>query len=137
MKKYISILTTVALLLVPSLVFAFVPMEPNPSAPDGISPMVKTILGAIQWIGYAIAIGMLIYIGIKYVTSAANEKAELKSASVNYIIGAIIIAGAVTICNWAVMFFQSANSDGNAQGGAPTSGIGGALAGNHYMQQVH
>lgn len=133
MKKYIAILTTVALLLVPSLVFAFVSMEPSATPPDGTTKMVQTMLGAIQWIGYAIAIGMLIYIGIKYVTSAANEKAELKSASVNYIIGAIIIAGAVTICNWAVMFFQSANSDGNAQGGAPTSSTGGTATGNYYM----
>ena len=133
MKKYIVIFTTVALLLVPSLVFAFVSMGPSATPPDGTTKMVQTMLGAIQWIGYAIAIGMLIYIGIKYVTSAANEKAELKSASVNYIIGAIIIAGAVTICNWAVMFFQSANSDGNAQGGAPTSSTGGTATGNYYM----
>lgn len=135
MKKYISILTTVALLLVPSLVFAFVPMEPNPSAPDGISPMAKTILGAIQWIGYAIAIGMLIYIGIKYVTSAANEKAELKRASVNYIIGAIIIAGAVTICNWAVLFFQSANFAGSGTW-APTSGTGGVSPKGFNQEQL-
>lgn len=137
MKKYIAILTTVALLLVPSLVFAFTPMDPQPSAPQGTEDMVQTILGAIQWIGYAIAIGMLIYIGIKYVGAAANEKAELKKASINYVIGAIIIAGAVTICNWAVMFFQSANSDGNAQGGAQTSGTESTAIGNYYMQQVH
>lgn len=136
MKKYIAILTIVALLLVPSLVSAFVSMEPKPSAPQGTEDMVQTILGAIQWIGYAIAIGMLIYIGIKYVGAAANEKAELKKASINYVIGAIIIAGAVTICNWAVMFFQSANSAGSTQGGAPTSGTGGTATGNYYIQPI-
>ena len=40
------------------------------------------ILGFVQWAGYAIAVGMLIYVGIKYV------------------IGAVLIAGAATISQW-------------------------------------
>ena len=59
-----------------------------------------SILGFVQWIGYAIAIGMLIYIGIKYVTSPAAEKADVKQALVKYVIGAILIAGAATISGW-------------------------------------
>lgn len=120
MKKYIAIFTAFALVLVPQLTLAFVEIKPNPSAPDGISPMVNTILSALMWIGYAIALGMLIYVGIKYVTSAANEKAELKRASINYVIGAIIIAAAVTICNWTVLFFQSADSSSGGSG--PSTG---------------
>ena len=58
---------------------------------------VSGILGAIQWIGYAIALGMLIYIGIKYVMSSAQDKADLKNNLVRYIIGVVIIAGASTI----------------------------------------
>lgn len=56
-----------------------------------------SIIGAIQFIGYAIAIGMLIYVGIKYVTSSAQDKADLKNNLIRYVIGAIIVAGATTI----------------------------------------
>lgn len=58
------------------------------------------ILGAVQFIGYAIALGMLIMVGAKYTMSAADEKATIKSSSVKYIIGAILIAGAATIAKW-------------------------------------
>lgn len=121
MKKYITVLIVFLLIFVPSIALAYVSLTPSPSAPDGISPMAQTILGAIQYIGYAIALGMIIYVGIKYTMSAANEKADLKRASINYVIGAIIIAGAVTICNWVVLFFQDANSGGTG-GGTPPGG---------------
>ena len=59
--------------------------------------MASKILGFMQWIGYAIAVGMLMYIGIKYVTSAADERANLKGSLVKYVIGAVLISGAVTV----------------------------------------
>lgn len=62
--------------------------------------LASQILGAIQYIGYAIAIGMLIAIGAKYAMSAADDKASIKSSSVKYIIGAVLIAGASTIAGW-------------------------------------
>ena len=65
--------------------------------PIGAPPKAKKILGTIQWIGYAIAIGMLIVIGIKYVIAASDEKANLKGALVKYVIGAVLIAGASAI----------------------------------------
>jgi succinate dehydrogenase/fumarate reductase cytochrome b subunit len=91
----------------------------NPSVDSGISQMVNVILGAIQWIGYAIAIGMLIYVGIKYLMSSANEKATLKQDSINLLIGAIVIFAAVTICTWCVKFFKSAGGGGAAGGSTP------------------
>ena len=57
----------------------------------------STVLGYIQWFGYAMAVGMLLYIGIKYMMSSANDKADLKKGSVNYVIGAVIVAAAATI----------------------------------------
>ena len=54
----------------------------------------------MQWIGYAIAIGMLVFVGIKYVMASANEKADLKNSLIKYVIGAVLIAGAVTIAGW-------------------------------------
>ena len=62
--------------------------------------MATRIIGAIRWVGYAIAVGMLVYIGIKYVMSAADGRAELKSALVKYAIGAFLVAGSVTVAGW-------------------------------------
>ena len=55
--------------------------------------MVNGVLGLLQYAGFAIAIGMTIYAGMKYMMSAANEKAELKQSSVRLVVGAIIVAG--------------------------------------------
>ena len=59
--------------------------------------VVSSILGFLQWFGYAVAIGMLIYIGIKYVMAPANDRAVLKDALIKYTMGAILIAGASTV----------------------------------------
>ena len=60
----------------------------------------NVIIGTMQWIGYAIAIGMMVFIGIKYVIASADEKADLKNALIKYFIGAILISLAVTIAGW-------------------------------------
>lgn len=68
----------------------------------GATTLASKVLGFVQFVAYAIALGMLIYVGIKYVMASANEKADLKSALVKYVIGAIIIAGASTILGWVM-----------------------------------
>lgn len=58
------------------------------------------IFGALQVVAYFIAVGILLIYGIKWLLATANEKADLKKGFVNYVIGAIIVAGAGTIMNW-------------------------------------
>ena len=106
MKRVISVLLTLAMLATMFSTFFALPGDltsVDPKLEQG-SGAVSKILGAIQWIGYAFAIGMLIYIGIKYTMSAANEKADLKKGLINFVIGAVIIAGAATICGWLASF---------------------------------
>lgn len=55
------------------------------------------VTSAILWVGYAVALGMVVYIGVKYITGAADAKANMKSAIVNYLIGALIVFSATTI----------------------------------------
>lgn len=106
MKKVVSILLTLAMLAtMMSVTLASKPTIVSTSF-EG-SNAVNKILGLIQWIGYAFAIGMLIYIGIKYTMAAANEKADLKKGLINYVIGAVIIAGAATICGWITTFGET------------------------------
>lgn len=102
MKKFMKIFVTVMCLMalmIPS-VFAFGNITATPTAPEGAANTAGTIIGVMQWIGYAIAVGMLVYIGIKYIMASANEKADLKNALIKYVIGAALIVGGVTIAGW-------------------------------------
>lgn len=75
----------------------------------------EKILGWLQWFGYAIAVGMLIYIGIKYTMSAASERASLKSHLISYVIGAIFIAAASTIAGFIIDIASEIDSNGGTQ----------------------
>ena len=112
MKKFISILLTVAMMFtMMAPVFATVPGgitidDPEAGAFGDFGDKVADVLGAIRWVGYAIALGMLLYIGIKYVMSAANEKADLKKGLINYVIGVAILVGASTIFGAIASFMK-------------------------------
>ena len=76
--------------------------EPTATPPTGMDGTVSGFLGTFQFIGYAVAIGMLIYIGIKYTMAAADAKADMKTTAIRYVIGAILIAGADAIFGWII-----------------------------------
>lgn len=75
-------------------------INPTVTPPGDAANTANSILGVMQWIGYAIAVGMLIFVGIKYVMASADEKANLKNSLIRYVIGAVLIAGATTIASW-------------------------------------
>lgn len=105
MKKFVSIFMTLAMMFTMCNV-AFASgtssklFDPDMGVPGEATNFANKILGFVQWAGYAIAVGMLIYVGIKYVMASANEKADLKNSLIKYVIGAVLIAGAVTIAGW-------------------------------------
>lgn len=63
----------------------------------GIASTVSVILAIITWAGAAIAVGMLMFIGIKYVTASPEGKAEIKKTAMYYVLGAILIFSASAI----------------------------------------
>lgn len=69
----------------------------NTDAGKSNSKLVGNILGLIQFIGVAIALGMLIVIGIQYVTASSTKKGEIKDTAINYLFGAVCIFAAVGI----------------------------------------
>lgn len=98
LKKIVSVLLTISMLItMGTLVFATDVPQPSISGTNPFSNIGSTVLGYVQWFGYAMAVGMLLYIGIKYMMSSANEKADLKKGSVNYVIGAVLVFAASTI----------------------------------------
>ncbi len=64
---------------------------------DKLTSTGNSILGYIKVIGTFIAVGVLMFLGIKYMTASANEKADIKKSIIPYIIGAIILLVAVNI----------------------------------------
>ena len=59
-----------------------------------VGEMADVIIGVIQVIGVAVAIIMLIMLGIKYVSAAPSEKADIKKSAVIYVVGAVLLFGA-------------------------------------------
>lgn len=109
MKKIASILLTISILItLGTSVFAVDGVTiVSPGNGNAFSNMGNKVLGYIRWFGYVIAVGMLLFIGIKYMMSSANEKADLKKGSINYVIGAVLVATAATV----VGFFQTVGQD--------------------------
>jgi hypothetical protein len=107
MKKIMSILMTFAMLFsMCNVVLATETTETKGPTigtyTGGGSKLASNVLGFVQFVAYGIALGMLMYVGIKYVMASANEKADLKAALVKYVIGAILIASASTIMGWVM-----------------------------------
>ena len=93
MKKIMGILMSLVMTMA-MCATVFANSIPSPSGVSALDGVLSGILGAVQVIGYAFAVGMLLYVGIKYVMASANEKADLKKGSISYVIGAVIIFGA-------------------------------------------
>jgi len=76
-----------------------------------VSPTQKvmsTIINVIRVVGTGIALIMLTYVGIKYMSAAPSEKADFKKSATAYVVGAIILFGATNvltiIANFATSF---------------------------------
>ncbi len=69
---------------------------------------VNAILGILQYAAWAVALGMIIFIGILYMTKGAGGKAAVKDTLLPYFIGAICVGAATTI----VKFVMSLGGNG-------------------------
>ena len=75
-------------------------LEPTLGGIEGseeIHNMTEEILGYVQFGCWSVAIGMMVYVGIKYMMSPANERADLKNSSIRYIIGAVMLGGGSSV----------------------------------------
>ena len=72
----------------------------NINKPTGTGALAQAsgkVIGIIYVVAMIISIGMLLVIGIKYITSSPDQKADLKARAVPYLIGAALIFGAANI----------------------------------------
>ena len=76
-------------------------------AGNTVTDVVGAIINVISTIGAGVAIIMLIVIGIKYVSSSPEGKADAKKDLPGYIIGAVILFGVSGILKILQMFIDS------------------------------
>ena len=105
-SKKIVMITKIVLIMVlivslANTVFAYDPGNwvANEQSSTELNDIVGTILGFVQVIGSAIAVIMIVVLGIKYMVGSAEEKAEYKKTMIPYLVGAICIFAASTIAN--------------------------------------
>ena len=67
------------------------------NAKNGTVGILGTILTITRTVGAAVAIGILMIIGCKYLMASAGDRADIKKYAMNYVIGAIILFGAAGI----------------------------------------
>ena len=83
----------------------------------------QTLLRAFSWIGYAIAFGILMIIGVKYVTSGASEKANLKNKLPIFLLGMILMATAGTTARFLAIAAGNEDAPTVIETGIEISGV--------------
>ena len=69
----------------------------NPSGSDKIRSILGTILSVVRTIAVGISIIIITFLGIKYMSAAPSEKANIKNQLITFTIGAVVVVGAVNI----------------------------------------
>ncbi len=99
----ILILLLVFIFLFQTMVLATNPFDQiNPVAPDAgtlteMNSFRNKLYTIFQIVGTGLAVIGLIILGIKYVYSAPNERADVKKYAIVYVVGAVLFFGAIGI----------------------------------------
>ena len=90
-----------------------------------IGNVLNAIIDVLAWFAYAIALGCIIFIGIKYVLSGANERANLKGILPRYLIGIALIVMCFTIAQAVAKLAGNNSADDviNAGGAGASTGV--------------
>lgn len=115
--KYISFLSVLTM-------FQSVVLASDSDAAGEITKKVGTFVNIIAYFGYAVALGMLAYIAMKYMMSAASDRANMKQGAINYLIGAFLIAGASTIATAVVSIVANGKGADDIAGDIIGAGFG-------------
>jgi len=104
LRKYGTVLMSLLMcfLMIATVAFADVPKPEEVPAFD----QVGSILGLIRWVGIAVGVAMVMFVGVKYLTSGAGKKAEAKETMVPVLIGAVLLMLAPSIIDWIYQMFN-------------------------------
>jgi len=79
------------------------------NAADKIEAKANQIIGIVQIIATTIAVIMLIWLGVKYVSAAPSEKADIKKSSIIYVVGATLLFATTGILQLIKLFADGLN----------------------------
>lgn len=127
-KNFKYIFLILSLFFVFSMSFTY---ASNASEETVIKNILSSILNILSWFAYAIALGMIIFIGIKYVTSGANERANLKGMIPKYLIGVALIVMCFTIASYVAEIAGNDTAEEIIDVGAGDAEIGGSNNNNN------
>lgn len=106
MKKTIKLINIVAIIAIITIalttsVFAITP-EDVPTDINSINTIKIVniggqIVGLIRTIGTIISVGVLVVLGIKYMTASPEGKADYKGTMVPYVVGAVVLVASTWI----------------------------------------
>ena len=63
----------------------------------GLDTTTSNIIGVVQFVCYAAAVILLVYLGVKWIAAAPEAKADIKKSAVIYVIGAVMVFAAGVI----------------------------------------
>ncbi len=72
-------------------------MTPSPGSDNSFVSLSNRIIGLARFVGSAISILVLAFIGIKYMIGSLEEKSEYKKTLLPYLLGAIMVFGITVI----------------------------------------
>lgn len=72
----------------------------------GAKTKIESVLGFLWGLGLLVIFISTVVLGIKYMLVSPNEKSRLKQATTPYIIGVVVIFGAVTIWNFIITVLE-------------------------------
>ena len=119
-KKVVMIIRILLIMVViASLANSVLAYSPNTwTATENVTSemtnLVGKILGFVQIVGSAIAVIMIVVLGIKYMVGSVEEKAEYKKTMIPYAVGAICIFGASNIAKFV---YDAVTGNGGGNGG--------------------
>ncbi len=109
MKKVFFIINLFfIILLISNSCYAFDPNSiTQPKIDESLAEKLGGVIGMIQIVGGAVAVIAVVYLGIRYMISSTEEKADIKKKLVPFLIGTVVFFGATgilrligTIASW-------------------------------------
>ena len=102
--KILSLVLVFALVMAPVVTLADTVSDAfsdvEAALPDGVSgttTLVNNVIGVLQFAGYAIAIIMVLWVGVQWILATPSKKAELKGKMWSMAIGILLLVGGVTV----------------------------------------
>ena len=93
---------------------------------QGIQNAGSNIAGIAATVGIAVALVILIWLAIKYITAAPSDKADIKKSATAYVIGAVLLFAASGVLGLIQAFGTQLGNDIGGNGGGEVDAVSGA-----------